>query len=222
MMKSRPHGVASIEYEVARLREVSGHVVKARSRQRFLLRIATLLSFNVFAISLLSVGAQDSLTRARELYRGASYEDALEVLSRLRVETLRERSEISAYKALCLFALGRTEEGARLIAAVVSADPLYTLPASVGSPSMRDMFTEVRRAALPGVVSHEYADAKAAFDRKDPKTSALFDRLLLLLDDPDLEMAEKKDLREVAVGFRSLSLRFQPGPGSPSQESLPR
>lgn len=164
------------------------------------------------------------MTRAREFYRSARYEDALAVLARLRVETLRERSEVAAYQAICLFALGRTEEGARLVATVVSDDPLYTVPESIGSPSMRDMFSEVRRAALPGVVSREYANAKAAFDRSDPKTTALFDRLLELLDDPDLEMAEKDDLRDVAAGFRSLSLRFRTEPaaaGSP-REALPR
>lgn len=219
MMKSRPHRVASFTHEVARPRELSGHVVKARVRRSVVLRIAVLVSVIVIAISLLSVDAQDSLTRARELYRSAAYEEALAVLGRLRVETRRERSEISAYQALCLFALGRTEEGARVVANVVSEDPLYKLPASVGSPSMHDMFTEVRRAALPSVVSREYADAKAAFDRKDPKTSSLFDRLLLILDDPDLEMAEKDGLRDVAKGFRTLSLTF---PTAPSENARPR
>lgn len=184
------------------------------------MRLAVLLSLNVFVISLLSVHAQDSLTRASELYRSAAYDDALAVLARLRVETQRERSEISAYQALCLFALGRTDEGARLVATIVSDDPLYKLPASIGSPSMHELFTEVRRAALPRVVSREYADAKAAFDRKDPKTSALFDRLLLILDDPDLEMAEKASLREVAAGFRTLSLAF-PSPAAGASQNPP-
>lgn len=196
--------------------------MKTRVRRSFALRIAALVSLNVFVISLLSVGAQDSLTRARELYRSAAYEDALAVLARLRVETQRERSEIAAYQALCLFALGRTDDGARLVATIVSEDPLYKLPASVGSPSMHDMFTEVRRAALPRVVSREYADAKAAFDRKDPKTSALFDRLLLILDDPDLDMAEKASLREVASGFRTLSLAFPAVPAGSSPNVQPR
>lgn len=220
MMKSRPHRVASFAHEVARPRKLSSHAVKARVRHRFVMRLAVLLSLNVFVISLLSVHAQDSLTRASELYRSAAYDDALAVLARLRVETQRERSEISAYQALCLFALGRTDEGARLVATIVSDDPLYKLPASIGSPSMHELFTEVRRAALPRVVAREYADAKAAFDRKDPKTSALFDRLLLILDDADLEMAEKASLREVAAGFRTLSLAF-PSPAAGASQNPP-
>ena len=92
--------------EVARRRKVSGHVVKTRVRRATFVRIAAFVSLFVTAISLLSVDAQDSLTRARELYRSAAYEDALAVLGRLRVETTRERSEISGYKAMCLIALG--------------------------------------------------------------------------------------------------------------------
>jgi hypothetical protein len=180
------------------------------------------VSLFVLAISLLSADAQDSLTRARELYRGAAYEDALAVLARLRVETTRERSEISAYEAMCLIALGRTAESARRIADIVSTDPLYTLPPTLGSPGMREMFTEVRRAALPGVASREYAAAKAAFDREDPKTTMLFERLLAILDDPDLDMQEKSELRDVAVGFRDLSRRFQESPGRVQPGSLPR
>lgn len=224
MMNARRHGVAPLTHEVARLREVTRHAVKARVPHRFPWQSAALLSLPVFLISLLSVDAQESLTRARELYRGAAYDDALAILGRLHVETLPERDEVSAYQAFCLFALGRTEEGARLVATIVSDDPLYTLPVSISSPTMRDMFTEVRRVVLPSVVSREYGSAKAAFDRSDRNTSALFDRLLLLLDDPDLEMAEKGDLRQVASGFRSLSLRFQNAPGATdsSRQALPR
>lgn len=211
-----------MRYEVARPREVSRHVVKTRVRCAVSLRIAALVSLFVTVISLLSVDAQDSLTRARELYRSAAYDEALNVLGRLRVETTRERSEISGYKAMCFIALGQTEDAARLIASVVAEDPLYTFPQADTAPSLRDMFKEVRRAALPSVVSREYAAAKAAFDRKDARTSSLFDRLLLILDDPDLEMPEKADLRDVATGFRALSLRFPPSPAGAASDGSPR
>jgi len=43
------------------------------------------------------------------------------------------------------------------------------------------------------------------FDRHDPAATRSFERLIALLDDPDLHDAQLSDLRAVATGFRDLS-----------------
>src|SRR5262249_22603931 len=73
--------------------------------------------------------AQDTLTRAKELYVTASYEEALDVLNRLqRTTPSAESNEIAAYQVFCLLALGRTDDAQKAIAGLVAADPLYRLP----------------------------------------------------------------------------------------------
>ncbi|TMG80018.1 MAG: hypothetical protein E6H78_19275 [Betaproteobacteria bacterium] len=55
-------------------------------------------------------------------------------------------------------------------------------------------------------MQHAYADAKAAFDRKDPEAATGFERVLILLHDPDLaSSSEFADLAVVAAAFRDLS-----------------
>ena len=49
---------------------------------------------------------------------------------------------------------------------MVNADPFYQL--SQVSPRVRTMFKDVRQSLLPTIAQQAYADAKAAFDRKDP------------------------------------------------------
>jgi hypothetical protein len=69
------------------------------------------------------------------------------------------------------------------------------------------VFRDVRRQLLPQIVRRSYAEAKAAFDRKDWQVAAAgFDRVLLLLDDPDSTDPQGfADLRMLATGFRDLS-----------------
>ena len=151
---------------------------------------------------------QDSLTRARALYLAADYEQTLEVLGQFSGGAAPEQLEIAAYRVFCLVALGRTEEATRAIESMVAADPFYQPPETLASPRIRKVFGDTRRAALPTIARREYATAKAAFDRKDPGSTALFERLLTLLADPDLEGPESADLRTLADGFRELSLAF--------------
>ena len=154
------------------------------------------------------VAGQDTLARARELYNLASYDDALLVLSRLQqTASPTESSEIAGYQVFCLLALGRKDDAKRAIAALVRADPLYRPSEATTSPRTRATFNEVRRGLLPGIVQEVYDKAKAAFDRKEPQTAvAEFDRVLALLDEPELaEVSNMADLRRLAAGFRDLS-----------------
>jgi hypothetical protein len=149
--------------------------------------------------------ASEDLTRARDLYRAAAYEDALKVLNGMTVEPT-EGEEVSLYRVLCLIALDRLDDAKQAMGALVETSPLYRLPENETSPRVRAMFGEVRKSVLPRVAQRAYADARAAFDRKDAGATERFDRVLVLLRDPDLAADPAlADLATVVVGFRDLS-----------------
>lgn len=166
---------------------------------------------------------QSTLEHARELYLTANYEEALTLLGQLRGDTQAQKTEIAAYQVFCLIALGRTDEATRAIEAIVAADPFYQPADTIASPRIRSVFRDTRRAALPAVAQREYATAKAAFDRKDPGSTALFERVLTLLRDPDLNTPAAADLRVLADGFRELSRAFsapKPVDAQPAQSAV--
>ena len=172
--------------------------------------------------------ADDSLAAARDLYAGASYEDALAMLARLNAAGLRvdEGRAAGQYRALCLLALGKTAEASQAIEAVVAAEPLYHPSDAEVSPRVRAVFSDVRRRLLPGIVQQKYAVAKTAFDHKDYGTaSAGFGQLLALYADPDLSAATGKpplaDLRVLIDGFHSLSEQALAPPPLPEPPPAP-
>lgn len=68
------------------------------------------------------------------------------------------------------------------------------------------MFNDIRQTMLPGIVQREYAAAKSAFDNQEPEAAGQFDRVLKLLEDPQLTPSPSfTDLKTVAIGFRDLS-----------------
>jgi TonB family protein len=169
--------------------------------------------------------AEDSLG-ARGLYASASYEDALAMLGRLNSTGLRSEDGRVAeqVRALCLLALGKTGEASQAIEAVVVADPAYKPSDGEVSPRVRQIFSDVRKRLLPGLVQQRYGFAKAAYDKKDYKTAAVaFGQLLQLFEDQDLAPAAGKpplaDLRMLSDGFHQLSLQASTPP--PAPEPLP-
>ncbi len=149
----------------------------------------------------------DLLGRAKDLYRSAAYDEALGVLDSIAATTpLVDSVEVNEYRVFCLVALDRKDEARNAISALVSANPSYQLSEAQASPRVRAAFKEVRQSLLPSLVQHAYADAKAAFDRKDPHAATEFERVLTLLHDPDLtSSSEFADLAVVAAAFRDLS-----------------
>jgi TonB family protein len=150
---------------------------------------------------------QDELARAKTLYASAAYDEALAVLDSLPHESSDgSATEAAQYRVFCLLALDRTGEARKAIEDIVNADPSYRPSDTQTSPRIRNVFQEVRRTFLPVLVQRRYAEAKAAFDRKDARAATEFDRVLALLDDPDLPSAAAlADLRTVATGFRDLT-----------------
>jgi TonB family protein len=154
-----------------------------------------------------SVYAQEPLTRAKAAYASAAYEDALVALSSVRYTApSTEATEVAAYKAFCLLALGRTDEARSAVEALVQIDPLYRPTDEQASPRVRTFFHEVRQPLLPEIARQAYANARAAYDRKDlTVASSAFERALTLIDDIDAAgNSSVGDLRTLAAGFKEL------------------
>ena len=163
--------------------------------------------------------AQDSLATVRDLYASAAYEDALSVLGKMP-ESPRSSDEarsIEQYRAFCLLALGRSAEAEHAIATVVEGQPSYRPDADM-SPRVRAAFIDVRKKLLPTIIQQRYADAKAAFDRREfLAASQGFQRVLDLMNDADVAAAAAEpplsDMRVLAKGFHDLSASAaQPAP----------
>jgi len=168
--------------------------------------------------------AEQSLTKARELYAAASYEDALAMLNMVGSgdQTRAERQAIGIYRVLCLVALSRTQEAHAAIETVIAQDPFERPVLDDLPPKMRSAFSDARRRMLPAIVQQRYTDAKAAFDRGDFAGAApAFKQVLEALADPDLAHAAAhaplSDVRVLASGFHDLSVKAQAPPPPPAR-----
>jgi TonB family protein len=149
----------------------------------------------------------EGLDRAKSLYASAAYDEALTVLDQLAGPPAPDDpTSVAAYRVYCLLALDRKDEARALIDGLLHQSPFFVPSADEAPPHIQTIFREVRRATLPKIARERYADAKSAFERKDPLTARQFDDLLTLLDDPDLkEWSATPDLRAVASAFRDLA-----------------
>ncbi|HJZ74843.1 MAG TPA: energy transducer TonB [Vicinamibacterales bacterium] len=119
-----------------------------------------------------SLGAQDTLSAARDLYASAAYEDALATLGRLDGATSADVSrQIDEYRAFCLFALGRTNEAESVAEALVRRQPLATLDTADTSPRLERMFSDVRKRLLPSLIREQFRTARSEIDRKNFSTA---------------------------------------------------
>jgi TonB family protein len=173
--------------------------------------------------------AADDLTSARDLYAAAAYEDALQVLNRLRGAQNRpeDARAIDQYRAFCLLALGRAADAEQAIEAVIVAEPNFR-PSTDLSPRVRSAFNDVRRRMLPSIIEAKYRAAKMAFDQKNFIAAATgFKQVIETLDDPDVGAAANQpplaDMRTLAIGFRDLAAAAAapPPPKAPARESAP-
>src|SRR5258707_11626661 len=189
--------------------------------------VATLVAGTVFAAA--RAGAQDpDLSAARDLYASAAYDDALTMLNRLgsAEHPASQSRAIEQYRAFCLLALGRSADAEQAIEAVVAADATFQPGETDASPRIRSAFTSVRRRMLPSIIQQKYAQAKAAFDRKEFAAAADgFTQVLAMLADQDVAADVKQppllDLRTLAVGFEELSTRAAAPPPLPPPAPVP-
>jgi TonB family protein len=174
-----------------------------------------------------AVEAQESIQAAQSLYASASYDEALAVLDRLQHQSMApaDARAVQQNRALCLLALGRSQDAEVAIAAVVNADPAYRPDETSASPRVRAAFKEVRSRLLPGIIQARYNDARALYDKKSWADAAKgFKEALALSTDPDLSEAQTKELGEFRVladGFLKLAeaAATPPPPPAPAPES---
>jgi TonB family protein len=188
-------------------------------------RLVLAVVFGVLVTPL--VHAQDPLAAARDLYASAQYDEALGVLDRLSDGSLpnEARQSIDLYRSLCLLAVGRRDDADRAIEAIIARDPLYRPDADL-PPRTRAAFSDVKKRVLPDVVQQRYDEAKGTFERGEfESAAAAFQRVIDALNDPDISDAAAQpplaDLRTLAAGFHSLSLKSIPPPPPPPAPEPP-
>jgi TonB family protein len=189
--------------------------------------VAAFVAGNLFAATH-AVAQDGDLTAARDLYASASYDDALTMLNRLRSSEhpASQSRAIEQYRAFCLLALGRPADAEQAIEAVVAAEPTYQPGESDASPRIRSAFTSVRRRMLPSIIQQKYAQAKAAFDRKEFAAAADgFNYVLTALSDQDVAAEAKQpplsDLRTLAGGFQELAAKAAAAAAPPPPPPAP-
>jgi len=124
-------------------------------------RIAALST--ALLIAQVPVHAQTPIAAARDLYAAAAYDDALKVLDTLTTDgAAGDREAADLYRALCLFAVGRADEGNSVIDAIIQNNPLYHPPADDMPPRIQSAFIGARRRLVPQIAQRQYHDAVGA------------------------------------------------------------
>jgi hypothetical protein len=186
-------------------------------------RAVTSLAFvTLLAAHSAAAASNELLLRAEGLYKNAEYEEALLALDQMATDPASaDYVEASEYRVFCLIALDRKDDARRALETLVLRDPFYQMRTGA-APRVRALFTDVRQAVLPALVQRTYADAKAAYDRRDPAAATAFERVIELLDDPVFAAKpELADLRIVTAGFRDLSKAFAPAPAASAVPTPP-
>ena len=98
----------------------------------------------IAAVPVAGLAAQDSLEDAKAQYAAASYEEALLTLTRIDSQPTN-RVELEQYRAFCFIALGKIPEAERAVASLVSADPRYVPSATVASPKVLSLLSDMRK-----------------------------------------------------------------------------
>ena len=169
------------------------------------------------------VQSQTSLTKAKELYASARYDEALTMLNELgRMGDAGSEDSASAalYRVLCLVAIGRSAEVDIAIERLVSQHPLYRPPSDELSPRMRTAVSSARLRLLPAMVQKRYEESKTEYDRGDfSAASAGFKWVLNALADPDIAylagQSPLADIKTLAGGFAGLAEKALAPPPPP-------
>jgi tetratricopeptide (TPR) repeat protein len=150
---------------------------------------------------------ENPLTRAKELYEAAAYEQALATLSGVIGVTSADRVHVEQYRAFSLFALGRYDDAERAIANLVAADPTYLPSPDTASPKVLAFVAEVRTRELPALVRGLIDEGRGAYQRKDlARAREQFALALKILAEPALaRRPEADDMKVVASAFLDLA-----------------
>lgn len=158
--------------------------------------------------------AQETLAKAKALYDAAAYEEALTLLAPEQVP------EAQQYKALCMLALGRSQDATGAVETLVSATPTFEPSADDLPPRFVTLVAEAKKKLLPGIARRTFTEGRDHFRRGDREEALQkFDLVLTLTSSPVLkETPDAEDLRTLASGFIDLaraSAAARPEPKAP-------
>src|SRR5262245_39633665 len=118
-----------------------------------------ILAGGVLAAAAAPARAQVTLTKAKELYASANYDEALAMLNSLGVSMDESDAAAAAmYRVLCLVAVGRTGEVDTAIDRLVSQHPLYRPASDELSPRIQKAVSSARVRLLPNLVQRRYEE----------------------------------------------------------------
>lgn len=170
------------------------------------------------AAILLSRGLAEAadLAAVERLYAAASFEDALALLDRDAgaPATAAERSKSQQYRALCLLALRRMDDAAKVVEEMVREAPRSIPGLNEVPPRLASLIASTRQRLAPEIVRDRYRRGYAAYERGEMNTArADFTEVVGLIDDPSLALASQPllgDLRVLASGFMKLAVPVVP------------
>ena len=157
----------------------------------------------------------------RDLYASAAYADALTMLDRLAQRPGRAALEpgVELYRALCLFALGKSSEADHALEDMIAQAPTYQ-PSDADPARVHARLVDVRRRVLPVIVQQRYTPGQGGIRSQGlhVREEMGFRQMLDALADPDVATVANQpplaDLRTLAIGFRNIR------PTSPLSTSL--
>jgi len=151
--------------------------------------------------TVVSVSAQEPLPKAKALYDAAAYEEALALLAPV------DAPEAQQYKALCLLALGRSQDAAGAVESLVSNSPTFEPSANDVPPRFVTLVSDAKRKLLPSIARRAFAEGREQF-KSGSREDALhkFDLVLTLASSPSFkDSSDAEDLRTLASGFIELA-----------------
>ena len=172
---------------------------------------ATLIAGLVLVAAQVGIGAQDSLSAAKDLYASAAYEDALSTLTRLTAgggAAPDIARQVDEYRAFCLYALGRTDEAESVAETMIRREPMMKLDSPDVSPRLEVMFSTVRKRLLPSLIRERFKTARTALEQKNLKEAEpqLVEAKLMIADAEKLAIKDEglADLSVLVDGFLQL------------------
>lgn len=172
---------------------------------------ATLIAGLVLIAAQVGIGAQDSLTAAKDLYASAAYEDALSTLTRLTEgggAAPDIARQVDEYRAFCLYALGRTGEAESIAETMIRREPMMKLDSPDVSPRLEVMFSTVRKRLLPSLIRERFKMARTSLEQKNLSEAEpqLVEAKLMIADAEKLSIKDDglADLSVLVDGFLQL------------------
>jgi TonB family protein len=169
--------------------------------------------------ALIGQAAPTDLVAVRALYVAADYEGALRLLA--NADPAEDLLKTDEYRALCLLALGRTDEAARSIERIFARDPLYAVDPTSVSPRMMSLVSDVRQRLLPVLARNLYALARKNIEHREFAAAVAQLTEMMAVVEAAGPGAGLDDLRSLGGGFLDLARKELSGVTTPSSAHSP-